>query len=84
LATRFRGASPWPPLILGAVLSASAAVLAGWPALVAVGAAGIAAAAVVAFAVRRLGGFTGDVLGAAGMLAETVGLVVASARWPGW
>jgi adenosylcobinamide-GDP ribazoletransferase len=30
---------------------------------------------------RRIGGFTGDVLGAAGMMGETVGLVVASARW---
>lgn len=33
---------------------------------------------VVALARRRLGGFTGDVLGAAGMMVETVGLVVAS------
>jgi adenosylcobinamide-GDP ribazoletransferase len=38
-------------------------------------------AAVVALAVRRLGGYTGDVLGAAGVVAETVGLVVAAARW---
>jgi cobalamin 5'-phosphate synthase/cobalamin synthase len=30
---------------------------------------------------RRLGGFTGDVLGAAGLVTETVALVVASARW---
>jgi cobalamin synthase len=37
--------------------------------------------AVVALAVRRLGGYTGDVLGAAGVVAETVGLVVAAARW---
>jgi cobalamin synthase len=37
--------------------------------------------AVVAFAWRRLGGYTGDVLGAAGLIAETVGLVVAAARW---
>ena len=40
-----------------------------------------AGAAVVAVAVRRVGGFTGDVLGAAGVVTETVGLVVASARW---
>jgi adenosylcobinamide-GDP ribazoletransferase len=38
-------------------------------------------AAVVGLAVRRLGGYTGDVLGAAGVVAETVGLVVAAARW---
>lgn len=30
---------------------------------------------------RRLGGYTGDVLGAAGMVGETVGLIVAAARW---
>jgi adenosylcobinamide-GDP ribazoletransferase len=36
---------------------------------------------VVALAVRRLGGYTGDVLGAAGVVSETVGLLVAAARW---
>jgi adenosylcobinamide-GDP ribazoletransferase len=36
---------------------------------------------VVALAYRRLGGYTGDVLGAAGLVAETVGLLVAAARW---
>ena len=40
-----------------------------------------ASSAVVALARRRLGGFTGDVLGAAGVVAETVGLLVAAARW---
>ena len=39
------------------------------------------AGAVVALAHRRLGGFTGDVLGAAGMVGETAGLLVAAARW---
>jgi len=39
------------------------------------------AALVVTLAWRRLGGYTGDVLGAVGMVAETVGLVVAAARW---
>jgi cobalamin synthase len=38
-------------------------------------------AAVALLAVRRLGGYTGDVLGAAGVVAETLGLVVAAARW---
>ena len=42
---------------------------------------GPAFAAVVALGVRRLGGYTGDVLGAAGVVAETVGLLVAAARW---
>ena len=50
------------------------------------GAAGVAvvvlaAAAVVALACRRLGGFTGDVLGAMGVVGETAGLLVAAARW---
>lgn len=39
------------------------------------------AAMVVGLAWRRLGGFTGDVLGAAGVVAETLALVVAAARW---
>jgi adenosylcobinamide-GDP ribazoletransferase len=41
----------------------------------------VAFAGVVALARRRLGGFTGDVLGAAGVVAETVGLLLAAARW---
>jgi adenosylcobinamide-GDP ribazoletransferase len=41
----------------------------------------IGAALVIWFARRRLGGFTGDVLGAAGVVFETVALVVAAARW---
>jgi adenosylcobinamide-GDP ribazoletransferase len=48
---------------------------------VAVGSGTAAAAAVVVLARRRLGGFTGDVLGAAGTVGETVGLVVACAKW---
>lgn len=36
---------------------------------------------VVLAARRRVGGFTGDVLGAAGLVTETVALLVASARW---
>lgn len=41
----------------------------------------LASAGVVWLAKRRLGGFTGDVLGAAGVVGETVALVVAAARW---
>jgi len=41
----------------------------------------VASAALVWLAFRRLGGFTGDVLGAAGVVLETVALVVAAARW---
>jgi cobalamin synthase len=36
---------------------------------------------VVWLAWRRLGGFTGDVLGAAGITLETAALVVAAAKW---
>lgn len=52
--------------------------LAGGTAVVAAMAAGWG---VVIFARRRLGGFTGDVLGAVGVIAETVGLIVWTARW---
>jgi adenosylcobinamide-GDP ribazoletransferase len=61
-------------LALGA---AAAVALAGWSAV----AVAMAGAAVVAVAVRRLGGFTGDVLGGAGVVGETAGLVVLAATW---
>jgi adenosylcobinamide-GDP ribazoletransferase len=38
-------------------------------------------AAVLWFGVQRLGGFTGDVLGAAAVVAESGGLLVLAARW---
>ena len=41
----------------------------------------VAAVGVVELARVRLGGFTGDVLGAAGLVCETVGLLVAAGRW---
>ena len=53
----------------------------GWGGATAVAAALLAAGAVVALACRRVGGFTGDVLGAAGVVGETTGLLVAAARW---
>jgi cobalamin synthase len=43
--------------------------------LAAVGVEAVVAAAVVFFACRRLGGFTGDVLGAAAVAGETAGLL---------
>lgn len=39
------------------------------------------AALVLWLAVRRIGGYTGDVLGAAGMVGETAGVLAAAARW---
>lgn len=68
-------------LTLVAALALVIVTLGGWagPATAVALAAGFVA--VVGVAVRRLGGYTGDVLGAAGVVAETVGLVVAAARW---
>jgi adenosylcobinamide-GDP ribazoletransferase len=44
--------------------------------------AGVVAAGLVLWcAFRRLGGYTGDVLGACGVVFETAALVVAAARW---
>ena len=57
---------------------AAAPVVAGVVTLLAAAAGFVA---VVGLAWRRLGGYTGDVLGAAGVVAETVGLLVAAARW---
>lgn len=65
--------------VVVAVLMAQWALPVGGPAAVFVAlAAGIG---VVRLACTRLGGYTGDVLGAAGVMAETVGLLVAAARW---
>ena len=68
-------------VIGGVVLVVALAALAGGEGVVGVVALSVAAAGVVALAVRRLGGFTGDVLGAAGMVGETAGLLLAAARW---
>jgi adenosylcobinamide-GDP ribazoletransferase len=68
-------------LVLGCALVVGA-LDAGWgPGLVAAAGALAGFGAVVTLAWRRLGGYTGDVLGAAGVVAETVGLLVAAARW---
>jgi adenosylcobinamide-GDP ribazoletransferase len=87
LAATFVPADGRRGVVLAAAVTggAGAAVLAGAGrgavGVAAVVAAGAGALAVVALARRRLGGFTGDVLGAAGMVAETAGLLVAAARW---
>ena len=82
LAEPFRGAGAAGAAVAGCLVAVGLAAwwrpLAGPVAVL----AGAGAAAVVAvLARRRLGGFTGDVLGAAGVMAETAGLVVAAARW---
>lgn len=81
LASSFLGGPTAPVALSGGVLALALGATIGVAGLMAVVIAAGAAAAVVAVGVRRLGGFTGDVLGAAGIVAETAGLVVAAARW---
>jgi adenosylcobinamide-GDP ribazoletransferase len=77
-------ASSWPAswwLALALVpAGAAAAATIGWRGPVAVGAALLGAGGVLALARVRVGGFTGDVLGAAIIVGETAGLVVAALR----
>lgn len=82
LASAFLSRAPAPlPLLATAGAVAGALVLAPpgrRRGIGALGAESIAALGVLALARRRLGGFTGDVLGAAGVLGETAGLVAAA------
>ena len=74
------GARAWPALaIVPAVALGALATGIGGAVAVVVGV--LAGSGVIVLAVRRVGGFTGDVLGAAIVVAETAGLVVAAARW---
>ncbi len=59
---------------------ALAAAGAGWRGLAALAAEVVLALSVVWLGVRRLGGFTGDVLGAAGVVGETAGLLALAVR----
>ena len=82
LATAFHGERARPVvLVLNLAFAAALAVL-GRGGLGALAVAGGAAASlsVVLFARHRLGGFTGDVLGAAGVVGETVGLMFLAIR----
>jgi adenosylcobinamide-GDP ribazoletransferase len=68
--------------VVGVGLALAGAVTgAGAPGLAAVAAGVVAGVGVLRLGLHRLGGFTGDVLGAAGVVTETVGLVVLAARW---
>jgi adenosylcobinamide-GDP ribazoletransferase len=82
LATTFAGRD-WRPIALyGLIASVSLGAFAdGRRTEIAVGASIAAGALVLLAARRRVGGYTGDVLGAAGVIGETVGLVVAAAKW---
>jgi adenosylcobinamide-GDP ribazoletransferase len=75
-------ASPAVLGLAGGLLTVGLAVAGrGVHGLAAVGAEAAAAAAVVFLAWRRLGGFTGDVLGAAAVAGETAGLLTLALRW---
>jgi adenosylcobinamide-GDP ribazoletransferase len=83
LALAFGGPAPALGLAAGGGVLAVALAIAGegGPGAVAIVAAVMAGAGVLALGRARLGGYTGDVLGGAGLVAETVGLVVAAASW---
>ena len=73
----------WRPVGLYGVIGAVSlgAFAGGRPGELAVAEGFLGSAGAVVLARRRLGGFTGDVLGAAGIVGETVALVVAAAKW---
>jgi adenosylcobinamide-GDP ribazoletransferase len=82
LATAFAGPTRWSVLAAGFI--GAAALCAGWrveAGLSAAAAALVAGLLVVGLAERRIGGYTGDVLGASAIVAETAGLMVAAAKW---
>jgi adenosylcobinamide-GDP ribazoletransferase len=82
LATVMLGGDWRPVALYGVIAAVSLGAFAGGRRTeVAVAAGLVASTCVVLFARRRLGGFTGDVLGAAGVVGETVALVVAAAKW---
>ena len=82
LAGAFTGGDWRPVGLAGLVLAVSLGALSGGRQSELAIAVGMAAGAlVVALARRRLGGFTGDVLGAAGVVTETVALLVAAVAW---
>lgn len=82
LASSLLGA-PRPVLALGGIVAggALAAVAVGPPGALAVVTLVAAGGVVVVAARRHVGGFTGDVLGAAGVVGETTALLVLAARW---
>jgi adenosylcobinamide-GDP ribazoletransferase len=82
LASAFLGRPSWAALAVGGLGAVAAMAVWKLPAgIVALAVAILAAVGVTALARRRLGGFTGDVLGAVGVILETVGLIVAAAKW---
>jgi len=73
---------PWVAAALGAALALGLAVLGrGTHGVAALGGELVGICGVTLLARRRIGGFTGDVLGAAGVVGETVGLLVLAVKW---
>jgi adenosylcobinamide-GDP ribazoletransferase len=81
LAAAFLGRPTWWTAVAVPVAVAIGALGAGVAGAAAVAGTVVGSVAVVGLAAHRLGGFTGDVLGAAIVVGETAGLVVAAARW---
>lgn len=82
LASAFASTPLAPSLIGGGVALVLVVAAGGVPE--GIGAAAglvIGAAAVLGLAARRLGGYTGDVLGTTGVVAETSALLLATAQW---
>ena len=70
------------PAGVGVALEVVLAVVgSGAHGLVALAAELVGFAAVIGLALRRIGGYTGDVLGAAGVVGETLGLLTLVAKW---
>ena len=81
LASAFLASGSQATPVAGTLLGAVLIGLGGGDAVAGIVGLGVGAVAVVALADRKLGGFTGDVLGAAGIVGETAGLLAAAARW---
>lgn len=82
LASAFLGGRTLSTALIGTLLATGLAFAGpGVAGIAAVAGVVAGAAGVVAVARRRIGGFTGDVLGASGIVGETTGLLVAAARW---
>jgi adenosylcobinamide-GDP ribazoletransferase len=64
--------------LLGLLVGAGLAAFGHLPAAAALVVLAVSGSAVLGLADRRIGGFTGDVLGAAGMVGETLGLLAAA------
>lgn len=83
MADLFRGAGGMGRLVVGGFGAAAVlvGVARGWTGLIALAVLVAVSGGVTALAHRRLGGFTGDVLGAVGLMGETAGLLIAAGAW---